>query len=559
MRRNLLNHTMQRTAYILIALCFVVSCSHTPPRQHYLLLKAERLMESHPDSVGKIVDRIEGYRRFTEADRALYGLLSALTRSHRDSAITSDSLLRPAARYFATHNDPLRAASAFFYLSRYEQYRRHAENRARALMQASLFAGRSGDNKLKGVVYAEKSLLFDEEHRLDSALCYARLSLAAYRLTGNRPDITICLIDIGRRYFSLKRYDEALRWFTGARNYICVTRDTVLLSSALRYEGVANLYLGCYDKARSLFYRAIRTSTDCYDAGKWLNLGSLYQMTGRYDSAVICFKRVIALRQSIYNTRDSYEKLAAIAARQGRHAAAYRYTIDFNRMSDSIRCATLEHGWNDLENRYRLQITQNEYQQLQLTHQRGKIIGLTVLLLISLIAVSLLVLTLRRRKQLFRQQQLILEKEQQLVRQEQEKNRLLTRQLEIRTSTLHYINDHQERLNSRLREQTPSLKRSDIAELIRQDEQSMEEHLQALVADVDARHNGLSQRLADTYSELTQEDIQICCLLVAGVDSSTIATWYHIKNGSFHTRRSRLRRKLDLQKEDDLRTFLATF
>jgi len=80
-----------------------------------------------------------------------------------------------------------------------------------------------------------------------------------------------------------------------------------------------------------------------------------------------------------------------------------------------------------------------------------------------------------------------------------------------------------------------------------------------LIACMDLEYDNISKRLLRDLPALSQRDILICCLLLAGFDTGMIATILDVKLESVTKHRYRLRTKLRLQTTDHLVEFLRQF
>lgn len=75
---------------------------------------------------------------------------------------------------------------------------------------------------------------------------------------------------------------------------------------------------------------------------------------------------------------------------------------------------------------------------------------------------------------------------------------------------------------------------------------------------MDQLHQEFFQRLKSEYSQLSNNDLRLCAYLKLGFNSKEIADFMNIQPSSVYINRSRLRKKLDLNTEQDLHEFLNT-
>ena len=90
------------------------SCS-SPSVKNPLLLCADSLMETCPDSALSILESITCPQKMPRADRALYALLLTQARHKNYIALEDDSLIKTAVDYYGDKKKSLRAAKAHYY------------------------------------------------------------------------------------------------------------------------------------------------------------------------------------------------------------------------------------------------------------------------------------------------------------------------------------------------------------------------------------------------------------------------------------------------------------
>ena len=61
--------------------------------------------------------------------------------------------------------------------------------------------------------------------------------------------------------------------------------------------------------------------------------------------------------------------------------------------------------------------------------------------------------------------------------------------------------------------------------------------------------------LKTTFPDLTEENLRYCALICAGFETDELAILWDINNDSIYKRRTRLRQKLGLEKNQDLKRF----
>ena len=124
---------------ILLSALFAAGCAgHGDSR----LAEAGRIVNEAPDSALRILRTVDT-ARLGRADRAAWYLLSAQAYNRLDCRIADDSLIRPAAEYFARHGAPAARIAAMALEAQILQHAGRTEEAVRLYTQATLRAERS--------------------------------------------------------------------------------------------------------------------------------------------------------------------------------------------------------------------------------------------------------------------------------------------------------------------------------------------------------------------------------------------------------------------------------
>jgi len=79
------------------------------------------------------------------------------------------------------------------------------------------------------------------------------------------------------------------------------------------------------------------------------------------------------------------------------------------------------------------------------------------------------------------------------------------------------------------------------------EEQFTEKDLRELIVIVNKLYDGFANRLQMKYGELTQEEIQYCCLLKIKMKPKQIAAIFKIKPDNVYKRKQRIKEKIGLE------------
>ena len=536
-----------RHLLFIIVLCVLVSaCHNSSPHDKAILKRADKLMESRPDSALRLLKTLHSPKTLSSADHALFALLMSQALDKCDQYVESDSLINIAIDYYKHRQDVERAGYAYFYLSRCERNRGNAQGRAEALLQAIPFATTSKTFKLLGFIYSEKATIYKEQNQTDSMLYYHKLALSALQKAGDKRNSVICLLNIGYSNYLLNRFDTALYYLKNAEHMASTLHEPLLFSSIFRTTG--STYFSKKDYPRALYYaRLSAVTSDKYDYDKWTNLAQVFIKTGDPDSAHYYLRKCLL---SGNKPPICYQLFQEIAEKRGMLAEALDYSKLADKAKDSVNKQTLETSFAGMDKKYNYERVSTENKTLIISNQRNNILVLLLLLGISAIVVAVLLWR-------FRNKQLQLKQHQILVEKEMENNQLLRQQLTMQQALLKNMEHHKKLTLARLMPANSATQPAQKTELDKKDDTAA--LYDELILSVDGLYNGISQRLILRYPQLTATDILICCLLRAGFDSGMIASLIDTQTDSFNVRRFRLRKKLEISREESIPGFLAKF
>ncbi len=96
-------------------------------------------------------------------------------------------------------------------------------------------------------------------------------------------------------------------------------------------------------------------------------------------------------------------------------------------------------------------------------------------------------------------------------------------------------------------------KSSEIKQII---ESHINEENNTFEIQIDELHQEFFQTLRNQFPDLTRYDLRLCAYIKIGFDSKEISDFLNIKPSSIYISRSRLRKKLNIETDDDLHSFL---
>ena len=312
---------------VVITLIMAVSCGHRPTRD--ALERADALIDEHADSALTVLQTIDTTRLSGRRDRALYGLLmtQALVKLHRP--VTSDSLIAPAARYFAAGNDRHHAMRALYYhgVVKYDN-----EQYPAAMVQffrARDIATDLGDHFWAGLACRGISDTYHQAYNIAEALLYAKKAYAHFLKSGKWLYIRYSKLDLATEYCSVKDFDAATRLLSEVVDTAMTVGDPTLEYYARRLMALNHYNNGDFEAALPC-YQAICRMGDAepddsvYLALTELALGNVPRATELYDTV-----------SGATEIRKRY-LLCGILKARGNAGQALEAREQFDEMSDSL-------------------------------------------------------------------------------------------------------------------------------------------------------------------------------------------------------------------------------
>lgn len=442
-----------------------------------------------------------------------------------------------------------------------------------------------------------------------------RVGMQAYDIaveTNNRNMIYKTAVTLGNigPYFQNYRLSE--NFYRIAKDYVDgdkLNQDKLTVnSSRLQYT------LGNYDSAIYLIHKVIDHEAMEYDSGFMtlclINLGSYYKAAGIDDSSMNCYQRALQWIENVDNSnirgvlfanignhhRDIgqydtammyYEKAKELCLREnnlsqyaniaynisimynsiGQPDSAFAYLKEYNNLTAKILQPQTSESYRNYVDMV-MELSQN---RVQLSQQAIDIKNKQLIIAITsgaaLVLSTLLVLyAMAERRKSMRQLLLLKEVEnkelsdqlemEQRIKQLQDQQ-IEQKRKEITSYTLLLSGKNQ--ILFQIKELLRQMEKSQDPNILKKVQRSIDENLHTdddyweqfvlLFNQVDA---GFIERLKDRFKDLTQNEIRLCAYIRIGMTSKQIAQMLNLSPESVNKNRYRLRKKLALDREEDL-------
>jgi tetratricopeptide (TPR) repeat protein len=393
------------------------------------------------------------------------------------------------------------------------------------------------------------------------------------------------LNNYGTLLYEEKDYDSALSCYYMAMKVFKLAEQEDGMAVASQNIGITCVFLGKIKKGIGYLKNALNTfeRLDLKNdvASALIDMGTAYTVMKRYDSANVCYQKVLDITSQIksaYYKNEALRLLYRLNELRGDYKGAFEYYQRYMHFNDSIKNFKMQKHIQELDIQYKTAKRQKEIMRLKDQQLIEKANNRFLTGMITwIVAVSLLLLFglwIKRRKdvQLQKQKLLIAEKEKILMKEKIARQRILRDQLENelefknRQLALHALNMMHK--NTLLKDLTSVIENKMIkaGDTEKQNLKELKRHIQkGLDAEkdwelfklyfeqVNAQFFG---GLRKVNPKLTENDFKLCALIKLNMNIKEMATVLNISPDSLKNARYRLKKKLNLGTGDDLRHFL---
>ncbi len=379
----------------------------------------------------------------------------------------------------------------------------------------------------------------------DSAQFYYELAIEQCKLSSNEGILNLAYMNMGNIYKAQEKYDLSLEYFNKSLQLGEKHNDKVIISETYNNIGILFALQGKYDEALLNFNIAKKVALEVGSKDNlqsiYRNMSEAYEDLHNFDSALTYYKLYSVVKDSMFNENKT-QKIEEMEAR-------------------------FEH--EKKEKAIALQQTEIELLSKDLEVQTVKRNGLFIGLIFSLLGGIYVIVSLRwkmKQNKLIREQERKLEEEKLLIAQLERDNyekELAYKKNELTTHALHMIQKNE--LLDTLKENIGKLEMEDhqsnsmgygsLKRIINgsvqidKDWENFNRHFEQV-------HHGFYSKLKEEHETLTSYDLRLSAMLRMNLSSKEVAAIMNVTPESVKKARYRLRKKLQLEEEADLHSFM---
>jgi len=568
---------------ILLLLVLLAACRHAG-RTFEVLDKAEEFIQTYkPDSAYTLLKEIPNPQQYPEKERARWCLLmtQAIDKTYRTH--TSDSLIRFAVNYYEKVNDLSKLPTAFYTLGRVQRDLKDNEHAVNSFLKALDLAKGSDDYKLQYLAASQLGHVYAYSRFIDEALKTYQQALYFAEQGNDSINLSYVKSFLGRVYGLQKDWNRSIELYQKA---ISIAQQISYIPALrLGLNELAAIYKCCekYQEAADCLEQLISLGDDPLSgmegAAVYLNLGDLYRLSENYDSAIPYLEKALQTK-NLYTKRSAYQCFSYAYAQQGNYKKAVEYNNLYWKCNDSIQKVENRKAVIAVEAKYKHEKLLTEKQQLELKQSKlifwGSSLLLVAIIIILLVYMDKKRITIRLFEQLHAIRSQIAENKRTIASYQEQIDSLSLRQsdyddlqqekasLEQEVSNLleqnEKLNSQKSQILVRLNQKDEEIKQyeeiikqrentPDIFTRIKQAHTIEEKEWPELIARTDALHQQFFERLRKAFPQLTETDLQLCCLIRLGYDKKEQKSLLKITDDSLEKRKQRLKRRLDPNKK----------
>lgn len=347
---------------------------------------------------------------------------------------------------------------------------------------------------------------------------------------------------------------------------IAKSLQSIELESAARHV-YANFYYhyGDYEQAKSMLLDLAK-DVDPINSGVYIGLGKTLIALNEYGDAIQYLaeaKNAADLDGLLQESANSCKWLSVAYEKQNNNSEALRYYKDYKSLNDSIYNTTSQNRFSELQTIY-----ETEQKEAQLAMQQREIDTLNVqaendkltktlygIGMFSFLAIAgLLYFGFKQR---MKKNRIEREKQEEIYKQE-----IAFKKKELTSQTLHlvqkstFIQELKENLEKI--KHSPELFKVEFRRLVMllKKESAEDKEWEVFKSYFSEVHNDFDKSLKASYPDITEKEIRLASFIRMNLNTKEIASILHVLPDSVLKSKYRMKKKLNLDKDQDLNAFL---
>ncbi len=542
--------------FFLCVLAVMLSACNPKYTDNAIILKAESVLNEHPDSAYKLLSSISKPEQLPKPDYAAWCLHYTHAQYKLYIDIKSDSLINIAVDYYAKTNLKKYSGTSYYVLGCVSELLKHNGKAILAYKKAVLALDGTSEYNTLGLATVNMGYVYEQDKNYYQANICIKKSLEYFKLSGNKKCLASSYFALSNMSYQLDNsFDSTMFYSNKALKLAKEATDNRLTYNIISKQGEL-----LYDKNRRVAINDLLVGfIHCPDiqVQNASFLAYLYSEINMPDSASFYLK--IANKEKGNSELEIFKNLtrAGICENHKDFRQAY-YSMESAYLNqDTIFRNKLRTQTYRIDKQFDLSEKERENAKLKIAN-RTKIIWIGALIILVLITVLLF----QRRDNRNKQKHTALEIQQQKLEFE-----LIEMQLE--NSKKHEL------LLAKLQQRIELTLRFNKIQQGAFDPKKQEEFIETLtkqmilaknewgyyIDETNSLFNNRIEDLKDKYPELTPSDIIVIVLISLGIDISNACVLLNSSKETMYIRRKRVKKRLgiDIDLEEWIKINIGQF
>lgn len=519
------------------------SCRREIAPTHSVLLTADSLMWSDPDSALLLLEQLSDVKQLKKADRALYALLQTQAQYKNYVSLRNDSLIQIAVDYYEDNKDGERLAKSYFYQGCVYAEKKELPKAIELYFMSLDKMPKGSDSIFIAMVYSHLGDCYSEQNLHSTARTMYK---NGYSLCIGNDSVRACytLKDIGDTFISENQLDSTLFYYQQALNNAVLLQNSNLLF--LIYQNISTIYNDQkkYAEAGICLSKALAHLSD-KNGDNYINAcstkGDILNNLEQNDSAVF-YWTIGTFSSNIYVKTSSYDCLYQEYRKREDWKNATLYADSFMIYYDSIQIMNDRAELDRLMDNYQVEL----YKQ-KLTNRNQRVAA--CLIILFLFFGSLMAILYLRRDRKRKKEYMVL---QQRLMENYARKMSLTENIDISNANSGELTELAEErilICSSLFQATEGFKRLSGLEKatpkIRIESAII--YRKIIISDVKKTFAYVMEDLKQHCPTLTNDDLFYCILSLLQYSKDVIIDIMDVSADAIKTRKNRIKNKMDVE------------
>jgi hypothetical protein len=519
-----------------------------------VILKAEKLLDTSPDSSFNLLSSIAHPDKLSEADYAAWCLQYTHASYKLQKKFTSDSIIRISVNYYKNSKLKKQSGTAWYLLGCISEKLQKDSIAMVAYKEAENALAMTKENKLKGLVQFSLGYICMQDEMYSNSLNYFRNSLKFFNQSGDKKYKAYAYRDISIMYYQLNfPLDSILYYSDKALKLSKETGDSTNYYTILANQGEL-LYHTNYARSKEFLLKGFNYFPELrYYYGAYL--AYIYSKLNKNDSANYYLKIFLTGTDNSPYKIIGLHAAALIAKNRSDYKNAYNYLEKSYILRDSIFQQNMTSQLHIIDKQYDLTRKEEENTALKID-KRNQVIWIAFFAIAFLIILVLFLIIRNKHRQKqsddeMEKQRLKFSKDTTEIQNRQKRELLLAKTQNKIENTLAF-----NKLNTNL--MTQGKKEQFIEEITKQSTLSQKDWSDFII-EVDNLFESRISKLKKEFTDLTETDCVVIALICLKINIPNSCLLLNMSKNTLYNRRGTIKERIDLDADTDLEKWIVGY